>query len=364
MKSFMYQSKKIRFHIPAAKIVIAVGVGVMVVAAYILFQSKYVPPAKELLAWSEPRQITKGIEVGSVHFLSDGKLLFTGNDSIYVINTEGTDMRTLFYFEQSERQGSGQRSGFYDEQGEEQGSAKPGSYNLDKILNKSNFKVLAKPGSYFEGLRRANMSPDMKKIVFDNDLDIFIVNSDGSEFKPIANDKDIFEFAISFTPDGKAITFVTIDDVNFTYGIWIMDSEGNNKRNLRLSNDVIFRHPRQSPDGTQISYFSVGKGEKPTIFVMDKDGMKSIALTNPDVDEASRQASWSPDGKQFVYSSKKSGNFDIWIMDVDGRNKMQMTSIPGDEAKPVWSPDSKSISFVCSDCFGTIGSDLYIISRK
>ncbi|MCH8035472.1 MAG: PD40 domain-containing protein [Bacteroidetes bacterium] len=265
------------------------------------------------VVWSEPVQITKGIEVNSVQFFIDGRLLFVSNDGILMANADGTDMRTLFYY---------------------------------------------------EGVRRANISPDGEKIVFDNDFDIFIANPDGSELEPIANGLDIFEFAVSFTPDGKAITFVTIDDVKSTYGIWKMDPDGGNKINLILSNDLIFRHPRQSPDGRRISYFSTGKGKKPNIWVMDKNGKNSVTLTNPDVDVASRQASWSPDGKKLVYSSKKSGDFDIWTMDTDGGNKTQVTSVPGDETKPVWSPNGKSITFICSNCRDTAGSDLYIISRK
>ena len=263
-------------------------------------------------AWGEPVQITKGTEVNSVQFLPDGKLLFASNDGIFITNVDGTDMQMLFHQ---------------------------------------------------EGIRRANISPDGRKIVFDNDFDIFTVNPDGNELNPIANDPDIFEFAISFTPDGKAITFVTIDDVNFTYGIWIMDPDGNNKKNLLLSNDFAFRHPRQSPSDTQISYFTTGKGKKPIIWVMNKEGTNNVALTDPDSDGASRQASWSSNGRLFVYSSKKQGDFDIWTMDVNGENKTQITRISGNEAKPVWSPDGQTIAFVCSDCFGEIGSDVYVISK-
>lgn len=147
---------------------------------------------------------------------------------------------------------------------------------------------------YYEGVRRANMSPDGKKIVLDNDLDIFVANPDGSDLVAVADDPDLFEFAISFTPDGESITFVAIDDVNGIYKIRVMDPDGGNKRDIFTSSDIIPRHPRQSPEGSLISYFSVGKGKKPIIWFMDKDGKGSTALTDPQIDDASRQASWSP----------------------------------------------------------------------
>lgn len=30
-------------------------------------------------------------------------------------------------------------------------------------------------------------------------------------------------------------------------------------------------------------------------------------------------ATWSPDGKRIAFTSTSSGNFDIWMMDVDGK---------------------------------------------
>ncbi len=270
-------------------------------------------PAPAQPQWGEPVQITVGIEVSTVQFLQNGMLLIAAGDGVHLINPDGTGLHTLF-----ER----------------------------------------------EGVRRANMSPDGQTVVLDNDLDISVVNRDGSGWKPIAGDPDLFEFAISFTPDGRSITFVTINDAEGVYGIWIMSPDGRNKQNLHTRTDMAFRHPRQSPEGSRISYFSVGKGVTPQIWVMDSDGSDSIALTDPDEDGISRQASWSSDGEEIVYSSRKFGDFDIWTMNANGSDKRRITGLSGDEAKPVWSPDSTSIAYICADCRGVVGSDLYIVSRE
>ena len=281
--------------------------------AIVALLATYAVPAQSQSQWGEPVKITSGLEIGSVQFLRNGKLLVAIKDGVAVINANGKGLKLLFRR---------------------------------------------------DGIRRANMSADGNKIVFDNDLDISTANADGSAFQPVADDPILFEFAISFTPDGRNITFVTIDDAKGVYGIWIMDPDGSNKQNLLTRTDLAFRHPRKSPDGSKISCFSVGKGTKPRIWVMDSDGQNSVALTNPEADGISRQASWSFDGKQFAYSSRKSADFDIWVMNDDGRGKQRLTSIPGDEGKPVWSPDGRSIAFVCSECRGKIGSDLYLISKN
>ena len=143
-----------------------------------------------------------------------------------------------------------------------------------------------------------------------------------------------------------------------------MDPDGKNKRSLVTRRNIGFRHPRKSPDGKWVSYFSVGKGHKPRIWVMDKVGTSSVALTSPNTDGISRQASWSPDGGRLVYASRKFGDFDIWTMNADGSDKQRVTRIPGNEGKPVWSSDGRSVAFLCADCRGTLGSDLYIITKK
>lgn len=54
--------------------------------------------------------------------------------------------------------------------------------------------------------------------------------------------------------------------------------------------------------------------------------------------------SWSPDGTKIAYVSHRSGNSDIWIIDNDGTNEMQVTFHPMADRRPQW-VDNETIVF-------------------
>jgi Tol biopolymer transport system component len=56
--------------------------------------------------------------------------------------------------------------------------------------------------------------------------------------------------------------------------------------------------------------------------------------------------SLAPDGKSFVYSARSSGNSDIYLQRVGGKNPINLTrDSPGDDTQPVFSPDGERIAF-------------------
>jgi TolB protein len=50
---------------------------------------------------------------------------------------------------------------------------------------------------------------------------------------------------------------------------------------------------------------------------------------------------------QITYASEKSGNKEIWIMDYDGANQHQVTTLKSISLTPRWSPDATRIAFTC-----------------
>lgn len=67
-------------------------------------------------------------------------------------------------------------------------------------------------------------------------------------------------------------------------------------------------------------------------------------------------ATWSPDGSKIAFVSRKSGSNNIWIMNADGTNQIQLTETKN-AYSPAWSPDGTKIAFECSGDIWTINSD-------
>jgi serine/threonine protein kinase/Tol biopolymer transport system component len=59
---------------------------------------------------------------------------------------------------------------------------------------------------------------------------------------------------------------------------------------------------------------------------------------------------------QIAFSSERSGNFQIWLMNVDGTNQRQITGLANGACQPAWSPDGSQLAFI-SPCNGK--KDIY-----
>jgi tricorn protease len=98
------------------------------------------------------------------------------------------------------------------------------------------------------------------------------------------------------------------------------------------------RHPALSPDGRRIAFDWHGD-----IWVCPADGGVAERITEDLADE--QKPCWSPDGSQLVFSSDKSGNRDLFVVELSTRRVRQLTFHSSDDDSPAWSPDGKWIAF-------------------
>lgn len=70
---------------------------------------------------------------------------------------------------------------------------------------------------------------------------------------------------------------------------------------------------------------------------------------------------WSPDGRWIAFTSRRQGNFDVYLVRPDGGPIMRLTDDPGIDAHPAWAPDGAWLSFD-SDREGN--RDAYVITAR
>jgi TolB protein len=102
--------------------------------------------------------------------------------------------------------------------------------------------------------------------------------------------------------------------------------------------------PAWSRDGNRIAYHGCdARGDNCAVWVMLPGGFNPARLTTDPSDTA---PAWSPDGTQVAFVSARSGNWELYLIDIATGQEQRLTSDPAVDLAPVWSPDGRQIAFL------------------
>jgi len=189
-------------------------------------------------------------------------------------------------------------------------------------------------------------SPDGSRIALSipegSGLAIAVANADGSNLQ-VLTEGGLYRLP-SWSPDGSKLAF------SFGDGLIVMNADGTNRKTVirRLAGDEYGR-PSWSADGSRIAFDST-RG-KPTnheadfeIFTMNADGSNVVQLTSNDF--ADHNPAWSPDGSKIAFDSKRPVVPNIWVMNPDGSGQTKLSNdfILG-VSNPAWSQDGSQIAW-------------------
>ena len=127
--------------------------------------------------------------------------------------------------------------------------------------------------------------------------------------------------------------------------IYVMNKDGTGITQLTVDKEpnVLNKFPAWSPDNKQIVYASTRTGDF-ELWIMNSDGSGNIQLTNsPDSVEAGPQ--FSPDGRQILFQSNRDGDFEIFIMNRDGSSVRQLTYNDVRDVDPTWAHNGLDIVY-------------------
>ncbi|MDY6965300.1 MAG: PEGA domain-containing protein [Halobacteriota archaeon] len=169
-------------------------------------------------------------------------------------------------------------------------------------------------------------SPDGKKIAFGNGMDIWIIDVDNTNLTPFTGNLSFSDLLLNWSTDGNNMAHNVTNLTSLT-------------EDVSLSFDWV---ASWSPDGNRIAFMSSKSGNF-DIWVMDVDGSNLKQLTTSPEEEG--YPAWSPDGTKIAFFSGRSDNLDIWVMDLNSGELSQLTTHPKNDIQPAWSPDGKMIAF-------------------
>lgn len=177
--------------------------------------------------------------------------------------------------------------------------------------------------------------PDGKAIIFQA-----VSNVPPSIFHvPTSNENDYQIFAAELAPDAKP-AMVSTGKGQCTCAFYHPDG-----KSIIFASSHLDPTP-SGPKGPAYSRTERYKWEFPKgmdIFKASPDGSDLVRLTDAPGYDA--EGSYSPDGKQIVFTSFRDGDGEIYIMDADGKNPRRITNAKGYDGGPFFSPDGKRIIY-------------------
>lgn len=192
-------------------------------------------------------------------------------------------------------------------------------------------------------------SPDGTQIAWGSDraepgnVDVWVMDADGSD--PVQlTDSPGEDRGASWTSDGEKIVFHSARNrtPSHAFDLFIMDADGDNETLLR-SNASAGYVCGDSETG-RIVFNSSDDGDF-DIYTMDIDGSDVVNLTDNDTFDSGPK--WSPDCTQISFNRlDHGGSLDVFRMNADGSDQVNLTNAPGVfDAFSAWSPDGQEIVF-------------------
>ena len=144
--------------------------------------------------------------------------------------------------------------------------------------------------------------------------------------------------APQWSPDGTKLAAPTVIRLGGLRGdrhhrITVVDADGSDPH--VLTDHAYTEYPfAWSPDSRHILY---GREDRQGIYMIGADGRNNHRVTPDAPPQADWGAlAWSPTGGSIVYTGGGTDNTDLYLIDIDGRGKFQLTATPDRDIDPSW----------------------------
>ena len=226
-------------------------------------------------------------------------------------------------------------------------------------------KVTSPPTEYVADWS-PRFSPDGKTLAFvrsystiNDEVCLLSVTSDG---RPLGEPRRLTldgpsAFGLDWTADGRRIVYSSGQESSTN--LFTIPASGGASERLAVAGFATALSVSRS--GSRLAYerdvfdTNIWRIPGPNSTGMKSGPSRFIASTQPDA-----EPQFSPDGTKIVFGSARSGNYEIWVCDSEGRNPVQLTSFGAvGVGSPRSSPDSRWVAF---DSPKGGNGDIYVVS--
>jgi len=170
-------------------------------------------------------------------------------------------------------------------------------------------------------VRHVGASPSGKRIVADFRGEILTAPVENGDVVNVSNTPGVHETHPRWSPDGKTIAYFS--DASGEYALHLYDNKTKKARPITLNGTGFYAFPHWSPDGKKLAFVDNGRN----LYVLDVASGKVTKVDSDDAyfpgDYRDLFGSWSKDGNWLAYSRITGTNFErAFVHDVNtGENK-------------------------------------------
>ena len=147
---------------------------------------------------------------------------------------------------------------------------------------------------------------------------------------------------VRVSPDGKRVALGVDDGKEQMVGIYELAGTSAMRR---LTFDGKNRFPLWSADGHRVAFQSDRQGDV-AIFWQPADGGTAERLTKPEQGTVHVPESWSPDGKEFLFSATKGSTVSLWTFSLEDRKAAPFDTVQSSlPINATFSPDGRWVAY-------------------
>ena len=113
------------------------------------------------------------------------------------------------------------------------------------------------------------------------------------------------------------------------------------------TSEIASVEPGSAGVSRDVLLFNSARDGVQQLYRMDLDGGNLLQLTREPGDNA--WAAWSPDGGRIAFVSTRDRNPEIYVMKADGSDQRRLSRNPGIDMDPLWSPAGDRIAYTSQD---------------